>query len=49
MNDVTILYSGVVCFALMLLGVGLTVYEFRKNFRRHPPREQQLKNPSHDG
>ncbi len=49
MNDLTILYSGVVCFGLMLLGVGLTVYEFRKNSSRHPPREQQLKNPRHEG
>ena len=30
MNDSTILYSGVFCFALMLVGVMLTIREFRK-------------------
>ncbi len=30
MNDSTILYSGIFCFAMILLGVSLTIQEFRK-------------------
>lgn len=30
MSDSTILYAGMACFALVLLGVVLTVLEFRK-------------------
>ena len=30
MNDSTILYSGIFCFAMIFLGVALTIQEFRK-------------------
>ena len=30
MNETTILYAGVFCLAFVLLGMVLTVYEFRK-------------------
>jgi len=30
MSDTTVLYAGVFCFALVMLGVALTVLEFRK-------------------
>ena len=30
MSDSTILYSGIFCFAMILLGVTLTIQEFRK-------------------
>ena len=30
MDNSTILYVGIFCFAMMGLGMGLTVYEFRK-------------------
>ena len=30
MDNSTILYTGMFCFAMMGLGMGLTVYEFKK-------------------
>lgn len=30
MTDTTLLYVGIFCFAMMLLGLALTVYEFGK-------------------
>lgn len=30
MSDPTILYSGIFCFTMILLGVALTIQEFRK-------------------
>ncbi len=38
MSDATILYAGIVCFGLAVLGMVLTVYEFRKMGarRQHP-------------
>lgn len=30
MTDTTLLYVGIFCFAMMLLGLALTVYEFSK-------------------
>ena len=30
MSDSTILYSGIFCFTMILLGVTLTIQEFRK-------------------
>ena len=30
MSDLIILYSGIFCFAMILLGVTLTIQEFRK-------------------
>ena len=30
MDNATILYAGMFCFAMMGLGMGLTVYEFKK-------------------
>ena len=30
MSETTVLYAGVFCFALVMLGVALTVLEFRK-------------------
>ena len=30
MSDLTILYSGIFCFAMLLLGVRLTIQEFKK-------------------
>ena len=30
MDDSTLLYTGMFCFAMMGLGMGLTVYEFKK-------------------
>lgn len=33
MNDSTLLYAGMFCFVLTLLGLALTIYEFRKMSR----------------
>lgn len=33
MSDSTILYAGVFCFAMTLLGLALTIYEFRRASR----------------
>jgi hypothetical protein len=33
MSDTTILYAGVFCFALTLLGLALTIHEFKKMSR----------------
>jgi hypothetical protein len=30
MNDLLVLYSGMFCFGMIGLGVGLTIYEFKK-------------------
>ncbi len=33
MSDTTLLYAGVFCFALTLLGLALTIHEFKKMSR----------------
>lgn len=38
MSDDTILYAGMLCFALILLAFALTVWEFKKMKPREAPR-----------
>ncbi|MEO5691577.1 MAG: hypothetical protein ABIQ72_00500 [Usitatibacter sp.] len=43
MSDGTILYAGIVCFSMILVGFALTIHEFRKMARSSstPVRPQQ--------
>ncbi len=39
MTDTTLLYVGIFCFSMMVLGLGLTVHEFRKLSRSRRMRD----------
>ncbi|MBK7663275.1 MAG: hypothetical protein IPJ21_06990 [Sterolibacteriaceae bacterium] len=44
MSDMTLLYWGVFCFALTLLGLALTIFEFRK-MSRSPASQKPMRSP----
>ena len=46
MSDMTLLYAGVFCFALTLLGLVLTIQEFRKMSRSSTKREPAKSPPA---
>lgn len=46
MNDTTILYAGIFCFALTLLGLVLTIYEFKKTPRTMLPKPEPMRSPA---
>lgn len=42
MNDSTILYAGMFCFSMLLMGLALTMYEFKKTSSAEGKRSKRI-------